>query len=404
MKFKLPLDKQSQNTRRLNDVKYMLESGGEVAANIHAFYETNNCLIDPLRENLVDLILKEKRQIPRGILNEIADQICTIFSTEKKRVYYEKLKNKQPTGLLWRKYKDSREKKKTESQLPSDESQTEESDALLTDEVKKSIDFLNNEDNFGVNWNKSTISEHWTTTFLYRDSKVYKNFSQALDDWLPLRRADAPALIHCDFELKYGSDSAQSLLTKWENFTFRNQQEILRGIRDAKEKKVLQAAQCGTDLNAKNRTFVMALHQLSYTVPAHTTSEKNKHKITWAPTIPESKDAFLVVVNDSEELDKRLKLQYRLCELKNFKIHPVIFVMGKANNTRYVIALGSIRYECESLIDAVDDAFKIYVMMKIPFPPQCARVWLFLNELFYKIDLEQKPSAKIMSMLDSYQI
>lgn len=46
-----------------------------------------------------------------------------------------------------------------------------------------------------------------------------------------------------DFVEKYGDESANSLISKWEAFTFHNQHEIMKGIRDAKVKKSLLAAQ-----------------------------------------------------------------------------------------------------------------------------------------------------------------
>lgn len=146
----------------------------------------------------------------------------------------------------------------------------------------------------------------------------------------------------------------------------------------------------------------MALHHLSYTVPTKVSIEKKN--VSWTPTIPDSKDSFLMVVKNSAEMDKFLKSQYKLCELKNIKQHPIIFELKNSKEIKYIIAVGNTTYESASLIDAVDEAFKIFVMLKIPFPPQCDRVWLFLNELFYKIALEQRANAKMISMLNSYKM
>lgn len=155
------------------------------------------------------------------------------------------------------------------------------------------------------------------------------------------------------------------------------------------------------DVNERDKAAIMALHNLSYTVPAVT----SKTSVKWTPCIPESKDSMLIEVNNSTEISKRLKFLYGLCERKNFRKHPVIFIIKKSKEpSSYVIAFEDIRYTCDSLISAVDDAFKIYVMMKVPFPPQCVRVWVFINELFYKVALEEKPNAKIISMLDSFKI
>lgn len=48
-----------------------------------------------------------------------------------------------------------------------------------------------------------------------------------------------------------------------------------------------------------------------------------------------------------------------------------------------------ISYEVESreLIDAVDILFKIHVLLKIEFAPECKNVWSFFKEYIYKINI-----------------
>lgn len=89
-----------------------------------------------------------------------------------------------------------------------------------------------------------------------------------------------------------------------------------------------------------------------------------------------------------------------ICKQKGIEEHPVVF--ESKNEVKYFVGVGNTIYECTSFIDAVDAAFKIFVTFKIPFPPECEKVWLFLNEIFYKIQLQQKPNATIMSNLSSY--
>lgn len=62
----------------------ILKNGGERAAEILNYFEKNRELTDPLREMLVDLIIKAKRVLTRDMMNDAAHQICEIFVGETK--------------------------------------------------------------------------------------------------------------------------------------------------------------------------------------------------------------------------------------------------------------------------------------------------------------------------------
>lgn len=144
----------------------------------------------------------------------------------------------------------------------------------------------------------------------------------------------------------------------------------------------------------------MALHNLSFTVP---TRVKCNNQL-WTPTISESQDAFLLKVKHSNTIVKEMKKVKIICETRGIAKHPVIFEVDHSEKTEYFVAVYETIYQCPSLIAAVDTAFKLFVMWKIPFPPQCVKVWLFLNQIFYKINLPQQPNFKMVSISSSYQL
>lgn len=142
----------------------------------------------------------------------------------------------------------------------------------------------------------------------------------------------------------------------------------------------------------------MALHNVSYLIPTRVSTKKK----TWLPTIVDSKDAFLkLVANGLKGIEKQLKIRKVRCEEKGMEEHLLIL---ESTMNEYFMGVGATIYECPSFIDALDAAFKFFVVFKINFPPDCSKIWHFLNQIFYKIDLPQKPSANIISALNSFKL
>lgn len=155
----------------------------------------------------------------------------------------------------------------------------------------------------------------------------------------------------------------------------------------------------------------MSLHHVSSLIPKQVTTTKK----TWTPSIVCSEEAFLVIVENEAEMIAELKKRNNFCATRGILHHPLMFECKKAKSSKggdggdgseerkYFIGLGDTIYACESLIEALDASFKLFVMFKIPFPPECKRIWIFLNEIFYKINLQEKPNYKIISSLNSYK-
>lgn len=74
----------AQPQKQINDMKDILNSGGEIAVEIKTFFELNHYFTDELRLKLIRLILKDKRYRSRLTLSNMSDQICEIFPGESK--------------------------------------------------------------------------------------------------------------------------------------------------------------------------------------------------------------------------------------------------------------------------------------------------------------------------------
>lgn len=144
----------------------------------------------------------------------------------------------------------------------------------------------------------------------------------------------------------------------------------------------------------------MAFHSLHFNVPTKVATKKK----TWTPTILDSQDAFLQEVQNSNSIVAKMKGQKALSDIRGIPDHPIIFEVANSETIDYFVCVCNTTYDCASLIEAVDVTFKFYVLFNLPFPPQCINFWLFLNQIFYKINLPQEAKAKMISVLNSFQL
>lgn len=154
------------------------------------------------------------------------------------------------------------------------------------------------------------------------------------------------------------------------------------------------------DANVRDRIILMAFHNLSYLLPSKVSTKKK----TWTPSIPDSTDAFVQIVKNSNSMVARMKAQKSISDEYGIAYHPTILEVQNSKTNDYFVGICETIYDSTSFIAAVDGAFKLFVMLNIPFPPQCSKFWLFLNQIFYKLDLPQKPNYKMVSVLNSFTL
>lgn len=155
------------------------------------------------------------------------------------------------------------------------------------------------------------------------------------------------------------------------------------------------------DVNIRDRKVFMSLHSVTFLVPKRVSTKKK----TWTPAIACSENAFLWVVKKKEDIAGVMQCRKTACDLMDIDYHPMMFECNtKDGGPKYFIGICDVTYECNSFLQAVDASFKIFIMFKIPFPPECKRVWIFLNEIFYKIKLQSEANEIIVSNSDSYEL
>lgn len=103
----------------------------------------------------------------------------------------------------------------------------------------------------------------------------------------------------------------------------------------------------------------------------------------WKLSKLECKDA-LIMYAESEE-DFKVRIAARETRLKNHgeNLPPVpVFIGPHSAGSCFVYANG-IFFECPTLLKSVDLCFKIYSVLRAPFPPDCLLPWTFLHTHIY---------------------
>lgn len=145
----------------------------------------------------------------------------------------------------------------------------------------------------------------------------------------------------------------------------------------------------------------MALQHLM--VPAALVLQ-NKKK--YKPTIEKSKTCLFRLVDDKSNMDAFLTLSLKDRQTKKLEIYPMIFGIGESNSTisEFVLTFKGIAYSFNTIIEALDTAFKCYVFFNISFSPEHKRFWALLNGLFYKIKCKLEITSAISSIINSFEI
>lgn len=132
-----------------------------------------------------------------------------------------------------------------------------------------------------------------------------------------------------------------------------------------------------------------------------------QNKKRYRPTIESSKCRLLQLVDDESLIGNRIKLVLKDRQEKQLKLYPLIFGIGESNETveQFVLKFSHITLKFDSIVEAFDAAFKLYLFFKIEFPPEHQRFWAVINCLFYKIETPLLlTTPAILSSVQSFEI
>lgn len=123
-------------------------------------------------------------------------------------------------------------------------------------------------------------------------------------------------------------------------------------------------------------------------------------KKKWKPGIVDSQESFLVVTcaaTIQSTISARTE-RYFAMGLSN-----QAYIIGVGDNistvTYYLIVLDTIIYRTENIIKAIDIAFKMQFVLYIGYPQESHLVWLFIQNYFYDIKLQNDKQATAVTCL-----
>lgn len=148
------------------------------------------------------------------------------------------------------------------------------------------------------------------------------------------------------------------------------------------------------DVNTKNIAIGKSLHYLA-------SPGSRGHTNKWLPSMKSSQRTIYKFIQYSCKIPIEMDKRNTFCKEKNMKEHPLIFGVGdnKDSVNEFIVAFKNLRYTFNDYLRALDAVFKMYNFFGIDFPPESQKVWVIINELFYKLKTKEKASGKLNSII-----
>lgn len=121
---------------------------------------------------------------------------------------------------------------------------------------------------------------------------------------------------------------------------------------------------------------------------------------------------LILILQSREELESFKEKREAIQISTGNKIFPYVACIGDLtkgsesdievlliiNNTDFII-------KTNSIVDAIDYCFKSQIALKIDFAHECKHVWMFLQKMLYKIDLDLvKPYNVVNKLIDDLEV
>lgn len=105
------------------------------------------------------------------------------------------------------------------------------------------------------------------------------------------------------------------------------------------------------------------------------------------PSISDSKNTLLKFIKD-EDVDLVIQNRNSQCSLYKIKQHPFIVGYGSSKYIilNFYVVIGDTKIKADDFVSALDLCLKMFILFKIPYPPESKAVWLLLNKIFFNIN------------------
>lgn len=117
------------------------------------------------------------------------------------------------------------------------------------------------------------------------------------------------------------------------------------------------------------------------------------------PSIVDSGNTLLKLVKD-EDIESVITNRRTTFVSNNIKSHPYIIGLGesKFKIKHFYVVLGETKVKVSDFITALDFCFKLFIIFKIPYPPESRAVWIILNKVFFDINVTSIMTARLCAL------
>ncbi|XP_071626784.1 uncharacterized protein [Temnothorax longispinosus] len=374
-------------------------------------FHINECLNNDMRKMLADEIINKELSIDINAristerVEFLTKEVIKLFPSEIEALWkgaYGQGKNRRETsagrGMLIQRYYNIRRKLRKCGILSKESSQRAHVEELVTsdeefdDNVDDDVQWLKNN---SKPWAK--VLELWDKTSKNRLESLKKKGTAVhvyMDLFPALKTPNGYLLLELDFNKMYPT-SGMKLYTELSNLTA----FIKKKITIEKERSSID--DCSTPDGKKIRTL-LALNLLFTVV----TVWKKKQE-QWRPSRQESREAFLLFVKTTSDIEPTLNLRKEkyIKYGKNLGVQAVI-IGADLDCIKYsYVIINDIWYEVETPFKAIDIAFKAMQALDSIYPIECAREWLFLQRGVYEITTSHDKdisNPKVLAMIEEY--
>ncbi|XP_059222247.1 uncharacterized protein LOC106085717 isoform X2 [Stomoxys calcitrans] len=357
-------------------------------------YIISSCIISYMFENKINARPED--------FEVIANNIVKLFPTESKATYYTKKKGRKPGGILYSKYHNTifqlRRKGMEDIVLPLCKRQRLSTPAISeTDQQAKDRLWLQQ-----YLKPMDEIMQKWKSTHAIRLAFIEQNnLSKILEEWPLYRHTFGHKLIQMDFSMK-SPTTANNLYTKWEHFS----NVIMCLLKDVSDHEIVELLkdfyETQHDQEVNNCVIFYAIHFIIKPTARNithdpVTNERKNAKVT----MQESRNSFMILCQTQKELLSVIVQMKSDSDCNNEAFPPIIGCVGDSiyQITQYYVFYDDVCYEFGDILSCIDAAFKIFQILKIPFPKQCKSVWYFIQDYFFDMKLPNDEKTSSLTAL-----
>ncbi|KAJ8937040.1 hypothetical protein NQ314_012063, partial [Rhamnusium bicolor] len=103
------------------------------------------------------------------------------------------------------------------------------------------------------------------------------------------------------------------------------------------------------------------------------------------PSRSEVQESFFSHVQNIAELHERIEARNEKLKKFGLTVQPFAVIVGDLSHPTYIIVVDEVQYKVDTGIRALELLFKLFHGLDIEYPPESEHIWLFIEELVFKL-------------------